>query len=60
MPTLGGQEGQELPFILTSFYLSYLLKGHLPVFWTAWLKETFIGQVPRPPSLHSVNRIPIH
>ena len=26
----GGQEGQELPFILNSFYLSYLLKGHFP------------------------------
>ena len=29
-PTLGVQEGQELPFILNSFYLSYLLKEHFP------------------------------
>ena len=24
----GGQKGKELPFILNSFHLSYLLKGH--------------------------------
>ena len=28
----GGQEGQELPFILNSFHLSYLLKGHFLAF----------------------------
>ena len=28
--SMGGQEGQELPFILNSFHLSYLLKGHFP------------------------------
>ena len=26
----GGQEGQEFPFMLNSFHLSYLLKGHYP------------------------------
>ena len=28
----GGQEGQELPFILNSFHLFYLLKRHFPAF----------------------------
>ena len=31
-----GQEGQELPFILNSFHLSYLLKGNFPAFQTVW------------------------
>ena len=31
-----GQEGQELPFILNPFHLSYLLKGHFPAFQTVW------------------------
>ena len=31
----GRQEGQELPFILNSFDLSYLLIGHCPLLWTS-------------------------
>ena len=30
MPTLWGQEGQEFPFVLNSYYLSYLPKEHFP------------------------------
>ena len=37
----GGQEGQELPFILNSFHLSYLLKGHFPASWTVWFIKIF-------------------
>ena len=37
-PILGGQEGQELPFILNSFHLSYLLKGHFLALQTVCFK----------------------
>ena len=30
LPMLGGQEGQDLPFILNFFHLFYLPKGHFP------------------------------
>ena len=35
-PKPGGQEGQGLPFIMNSFHLSYLLKGHFPAFQSVW------------------------
>ena len=28
----GGQEGEELPYIQISLYLSYFVKGHIPEF----------------------------
>ena len=47
----GGQEGQELPFVLNSFHLSYLLKGHFPAFQTVWFKKIFLGASPQTPKL---------
>ena len=35
-PMVGEQEGQEVPFILSSFNLSYLVKGHFPALKTVW------------------------
>ena len=45
----GRQEGQELPFILNSFHLSYLLKGHFPAFQTVCCKKIFLGGSPQTP-----------
>ena len=45
----GGKEGQEVPFILNSFHLSYLLKGHFPAFQTVWFKKIFWGESPQTP-----------
>ena len=47
--SMGRQEGQELPFILISFHLSYLLKGHLPALQTVCFKKIFLGASPQTP-----------
>ena len=41
----GGQEGQELPFKLNSFHLSYLLKGHFPALLDSSIQEKFFTPV---------------
>ena len=38
-----GQEGQELPCMLNSSLLFYLVKGHFPALYTGWLKKIFLG-----------------
>ena len=50
----GEQERQELPFILSSFRLSYRLYVHFPAFWTVWLKIIFPGSRSPDPKLCNV------
>ena len=45
----GGQEGQELPFILNSFLLSYRLKGHFSALQTVCFKKIFLEASPQIP-----------
>ena len=47
----GGQEGQEFPFILKSFHLSYLLKGHFQDVVDSLVQENFSGVKPPDPKL---------
>ena len=47
----GGQEGQELSFVLNSFHLSYLLKRHFSALYTVWFKEIFLGASPPDPQI---------
>ena len=47
----GGQEGQELPFILNSFHLSYLVKGIFRRFRQVGVEENFSGSKPPDPQL---------
>ena len=51
----GGQEMQQLPFILNSVHLSYLVKGHFLALYMVWFKKRFLGASPQTPNLTRYN-----